>query len=139
MARRTLTDSERAARDARIALLAAAAETIATDDPGRVERAIEILSIYSRRNVALILAQCDERGRDIPAGVAGFHEWRKAGRIVMKGAKGYAIYAPIMRKDNETGEERKTGYSIRYVFDVADTEPMTDDAPATLRELESAL
>lgn len=135
MARRTLTDSEKAARTARMELLATAAQLIDTGDAPRVELAAAILSGYSRRNICLILAQCDERGREFPQAVAGFHDWRKAGRIVRKGAKGYAIYAPMIRKDKDTGEEQRKGYSIRYVFDVADTEPITADSPATLTEL----
>lgn len=135
MARRTLTDTERAARTARMELLAAAAALIENGEPSRVETAAAILAGYSRRNVCLILAQCEERGREFPQGVAGFHDWRKAGRIVRKGAKGYAIYAPVIRKDKDTGEEERRGYSVRYVFDVADTEPIAADSPATLTEL----
>lgn len=135
MARRTLTDTEKAARAARMELLATAAELIDNGDSPRVELAAEILSTYSRRNVCLILAQCDEREREFPQAVAGFHDWRKAGRIVRKGAKGYAIYAPVMRKNDATGEEERRGYSIRYVFDVADTDTLAADSPATLAEL----
>lgn len=135
MARRTLTDTEREQRAARMELLAAAASLIDAGDAPRVELAAEILSGYSRRNVCLILAQSDERGREFPQAVAGFHDWRKAGRIVKKGAKGYAIFAPVIRKDKDTGEEERRGYSIRYVFDVADTDPLTADSPATLTEL----
>lgn len=138
MARRTLTDPERAARADRLALLAAAADRIGEMDPERGERAALILGRYSMRNVLMILAQADERGRDCPAAVAGFHDWRKAGRIVRKGAKGYAVFAPVIRKDKDTGEDVRTGYSIRYVFDVADTDPLTAADPATLRELETA-
>lgn len=135
MARRALSDSEREARAARMELLAQAAALIDSGEPSRIETAAAILSGYSRRNVCLILAQCEERGREFPQGVAGFHEWRKSGRIVRKGAKGYAIYAPIIRKDKDTGAENKAGYTIRYVFDVADTDPLTADSPATLTEL----
>ena len=132
MARRQLTDTERAARTQRLENLAAAAAVIEEQTPARVDIAAAILSHYSRRNVTLILAQADERGREFPQAVAGFHDWRKAGRVVRKGAKGYAIFSPVMRKDTETGEERRTGYAVRYVFDVLDTDPLTADAPATL-------
>ncbi len=135
MARRTLTPDERAARAARLDLLATAAQDLESGRPADIDRAAAILTNYSRRNVALILAQCEERGRDVPQAVAGFHDWRKAGRTVRKGSKGYAIYAPVMRKDGDTGDETRTGYTVRYVFDVADTDPIGDDSPDTLREL----
>ena len=135
MARRTLTPDERAARAARLDLLAQAATDLENGRAADIDRAAAILTNYSRRNVALILAQCEERGRDIPAAVAGFHDWRKAGRTVRKGAKGLAIYRPRTRKDTETGEETRTGYAVTYVFDVADTDPIGDDSPDTLREL----
>lgn len=135
MARRQLTDAERAARADRLALLAAAADRIGETDPERIDRAAVILSKYSRRNVSLILAQADERGNGVPAAVAGFHDWRKAGRTVRKGAKGYAVFAPVVRRDKATGEDVRTGYSVRYVFDVADTDPIQAGDPDTLREL----
>ena len=84
--------------------------------------------------MALILVQAEERGRDIPRAVAGFHEWRKAGRIVRKGSQGYFIYAPIVRKDDLEDGASPRGFTVRHVFDVADTEPLTDNAPATLTE-----
>ena len=135
MARRTLTDTERAERNARITALAAAAEHLEQNHTADIDTAARVLSHYSRRNVALILVQASERGRDLPAAVAGFHDWRKAGRVVRKGAKGYAIYAPVIRKDKDTGQEEKKGYSIRYVFDIADTDPIAGDSPATLAAL----
>lgn len=102
------------------------------------DRDAAILTNYSRRNVALILAQCEERGRDVPQAVAGFHDWRKAGRTVRKGAKGLAIFRPRTKKDADTGEETRTGYAIAYVFDVADTDPIGEDSPDTLRALMGA-
>ena len=135
MARRTLTDAEREARAARMELLSTAAQLIENGDAARLDIAAAILAGYSRRNICLILVQAEERGRECPQAVAGFHDWRKAGRIVRKGAKGYAIYAPIMRKNDATGDDERRGYSVRHVFDVADTDPITTDAPATLAQL----
>ena len=141
MSRRQYTADERAAVNAARALLADAAKALENDRPADIERAANILGKYSRRNVALILVQAGERGRDIPAAVAGFHEWRTAGRIVRKGSKGYAIFAPIVRKaaDSVSGDDDgPRGFTVRYVFDVADTEQLGDNAPTTLRELETA-
>jgi hypothetical protein len=135
MARKAYTTEERAAVNAKRAALASAAKATEEGRPVDVDRAAAILAGYSRRNVALILVQAEERGRGIPAAVAGFHEWRKAGRCVRKGAKGYAILAPVMKKDDdgETGAPR--GFTFRHVFDVADTDAAADDSPVTLREL----
>jgi hypothetical protein len=143
MSRRAYSADERAAVNAARALLAAAAKELEQARPADIERAAAILGKYSRRNIALILVQAGERGRDIPAAVAGFHEWRAAGRMVRKGAKGYAIFAPIVRKAAadvvSDGDDGPRGFTVRYVFDVADTDALTDSSPATLRELETAV
>jgi hypothetical protein len=142
MSRRAYSADERAAVNAARALLAAAAKALENDRPADIERAAAILGKYSRRNIALILVQAGERGRDIPAAVAGFHEWRAAGRMVRKGSKGYAIFAPIVRKAADSvsdGDDGPRGFTVRYVFDVADTEQLGDNAPTTLRELETAV
>lgn len=134
MARRALTDSEKAARRERIAALSAAAKTLEESGTADIEAAVSILSGYSRRNVLLILIQAEERGRGCPAAVAGFHDWRNAGRSVRKGAKGYAIFAPMIRNSGDS-EEEKLGFTLRYVFDVADTEPMSEESPRLARDL----
>ena len=63
--------------------------------------------------------------------MAGFHDWRKAGRVVRKGAKGLAILAPMARKRDD-GEEGTAlaGFRVVYVFDVSQTEPMTEAVAA---------
>ena len=133
MARRALTDSEKAARAARIASLAAAAKSLEESGAVDVDRAIDLLSGYSRRNVLMILAQAAERGRDLPAAVAGFHDWRKSGRSVRKGAQGYLIFAPVVKGSEE---DQKIGFTVRYVFDVADTDPLSVESPVLARDLD---
>lgn len=64
--------------------------------------------------------------------VKGYKSWNDLGRFVRKGAKGLAILAPYIRKqelvkadeDIEEKEVRKvlTGFRIVYVYDIADTE-----------------
>jgi hypothetical protein len=131
MARRAYTETERAAVREHRAALAAAAKAADESRPGDVSRAVEILGHYSRRNAALILVQAELMGRPLPQAVAGFHEWRKLGRTVRKGAKGYAIWAPIVGKKGQGGDDGATddgtprGFTIRFVFDVADTDPAT--------------
>jgi hypothetical protein len=61
---------------------------------------------------------------------AGYRAWQAMGRQVHKGAKGIAIWSPVVRRieteDPESGEvevaRRRTGFRIAYVFDVTDTE-----------------
>lgn len=136
MKKRKYTEDERAAVNAARARLAEAAKALEDNAPLDIDRAAAILGQYSRRNIALILAQAADRGREIPAAVAGFHEWRKAGRAVRKGSRGYFIFAPIVRKD-DTGEDETgpRGFTVRHVFDVADTDPLTDDAPTLARDI----
>lgn len=124
MARKSYSPEEREQVNRHRANLAAAAKALEEGSPADIDRAAAILSGYSRRNVALILVQCQGRGRAFPAAVAGFHDWRKAGRKVRKGAQGYFIYAPVMgKKDTETDGDSPRGFTVRFVFDVADTEP----------------
>lgn len=137
MARRSYSEEERAAVNARRDLLAEAARMMEEGRPADIDRAASILAGYSRRNIALILVQAEERGRSFPQAVAGFHQWRDAGRIVRKGAKGYAIWAPIVRK-GDAPEDGPSGFTVRHVFDVADTDAITAEAPATLRELRAS-
>lgn len=85
-----------------------------------------LIARFSVRNVMLILAQ-----RGDATECAGFHEWRKVGRSVRKGAKGIAILVPMGTVTDEDGDTRPR-FSYRYVFDISDTEPLTVDAPAEL-------
>ena len=128
------SDAERQAVDAKRELLAEAAQRVEEQRPADIDAAARILSTYSRRNVALILAQSEQRGQQFPQAVAGFHSWRAAGRVVRKGSAGYVIYAPVIKEDAQ-GDLVRKGYTVKHVFDVLDTDPITVDSPATLREL----
>jgi hypothetical protein len=96
-------------------------EAIASEHPALVGR-------FSVRNCMLILAQ-----RGDATECAGFHDWRKVGRSVRKGAKGIAILVPMGTFTNDEGDT-KPRFSYRYVFDIADTEPVSVES----RELVSA-
>jgi hypothetical protein len=85
---------------------------------------------YSLHNVLLIAAQ-----RPDATHVAGFRKWAEMERHVVKGAKGIAILAPLIRKargdtssDEGGGEEAVEpgrvlgGFRVVYVFDVSDTD-----------------
>lgn len=93
-----------------------------------------LVARFSLRNVMLILAQ-----RPGATECAGFHEWRKVGRVVRKGAAGIAILVPIGGgRDADSGEETRPRFTYRYVFDIADTDSVSvagDDAPRLARDL----
>lgn len=83
-----------------------------------------LIARYSFRNVCLILGQ-----RENATECAGFHDWNKVGRKVAKGAKGIAILVP-MRKQEEGSDTERVWFTWRYVFDIADTEPMEKEEAA---------
>jgi len=57
--------------------------------------------------------------------VAGFRQWKKAGRIVRKGEHGLGIWIPRFEKKEEgEGEGTVEGFLFGTVFDVAQTEEM---------------
>jgi hypothetical protein len=84
---------------------------------------------YSISNLLLILSQCPSATK-----VAGFHAWQRMGRHIKKGAKGIAIFAPmVMQKrmvvvngpdedDITETEEEVVRYKPVYVWDVSMTE-----------------
>src|ERR1035438_2946163 len=85
---------------------------------------------YSFGNALLIYFQRPEATR-----VAGFHAWRRLGRMVRKGEKGIAIVAPCVygRKDDdgaEDGSHERTvrGFKVAHVFDLSQTDG--EDLPA---------
>lgn len=91
-----------------------------------------LLDSYSPQNALMILLQKPNATQ-----CAGFHAWRAAGRSVRKGAKGAAILVPLGVKSDENGEDTPY-FSWRYVFDISDTEPLTDSSPKLVRELVGA-
>ena len=96
---------------------------------GKSETLLHYLSVmarfhrYSWTNLLLIATQ-----RPDASHVAGFHTWRQLNRFVRKGAKGIAIFAPMVSKKNAKGEDtedeqtRLFGFRTAYIFDIADTE-----------------
>jgi len=131
MTRRFTPDPEaaQAKRDAAMERLSAGVEAIQTSEGFR-----EYLKVaakfhqYSFNNQILIWSQMPDASR-----VAGFNTWKDAGRIVRKGEKGIAIFAPMIfkAKDAEPDEiprETRTGFRLVYVFDISQTDG--DDLPS---------
>ena len=89
---------------------------------------------YSFNNMILIFAQRPGAKR-----VAGMTTWNRLGRWVKKGEKGIAILAPVLAKcvakkkkgteeseteydETETSQRRLVGYTVRYVYDIEQTQ-----------------
>lgn len=84
---------------------------------------------YSFGNMMMIVSQFPDASK-----VAGFHTWRKLGRVVKKGESGIAILAPMVgRKKDEAESDRRTelsesklktvfGFKAVHVFDISQTE-----------------
>ena len=85
---------------------------------------------YSFRNTLLIWLQNPDATQ-----VAGFQAWKKLGRIVKKGEKGIAIFAPMpfrkngktnvdgaKRSDSDSEETLMMGFKVVHVFDLSQTE-----------------
>ncbi|QDV74539.1 ArdC family protein [Botrimarina mediterranea] len=94
-------------------------------DGGKSEQLVKYLDAmsqfhnYSFGNCLLIARQ-----RPNATLVAGFHAWKKRGRIVKKGEKGICILAPMVRKadDDVEGEKKVFGFRAAHVFDIEQTE-----------------
>jgi antirestriction protein ArdC len=88
---------------------------------------------YSWGNVLMILAQKPDATR-----IAGVRTWNRLGRVVRKGEKGIAIFAPMRFKAGEegpAGEEDgdRIGFRVVHVFDIAQTdgEPLPEPETVT--------
>jgi antirestriction protein ArdC len=82
---------------------------------------------YSPNNALLIAMQ-----RPTATDVRGFKEWLDHGRVVRKGEKGIAIFAPVTRRlsdderqDGDPEDARKlVNVKIAWVFDVTQTDEL---------------
>jgi len=91
--------------------------------------------MYSPNNVAMIHAQSPAATR-----VAGYRAWQALGRQVKKGERGIRIVVPHRARiapaeDDRQEQEIVTGWGVRYVWDVA----QTDGEPLAVPPIYSAL
>jgi len=91
--------------------------------------------MYSPNNVAMIHAQ-----RRDATHVAGYRAWQSLGRHVQKGERGIRIVVPHRARiapaeDDRQEQEIVTGWGVRYVWDVA----QTDGEPLAVPPIYSAL
>jgi len=84
-----------------------------------------LLDSFSPSNAMMIILQKPNATQ-----CAGFHAWKEAGRSVKKGSRGAAILVPIGADDD--GDLR---FTWRYVFDISDTEELTESSPRLARDL----
>ena len=121
----------------------------AVSTPGRWHMLLDTSATlwrYSGGNIALLMAQMEERGQQQPLLVAGFREWERHGRNVVKGEHALWVLAPRTAPRNtdvepggdarteasaaepagpgdEKGDRRKiVGWRTQAVFDVSQTE-----------------
>jgi len=80
---------------------------------------------YSPLNVQMIISQNPEASV-----VAGYNAWKEAGRVVRKGEKGIAIFAPISKKNEETDKSDIYGFRAVYVFDIKQTDEVATGVAA---------
>ncbi|MBG0741309.1 DUF1738 domain-containing protein [Paeniglutamicibacter antarcticus] len=127
----------------------------AVDHPNQWHRLLDASATmwrYSGGNVALLLMQMAQRGPVQPSLVAGYKEWDRHGRYVLKGEHALYVIAPRTARitnDEETGRGTATGERVpaepgdgtnrsrivgwrgQAVFDVSQTEgePLLVPAP----------
>ncbi|WP_267547272.1 ArdC-like ssDNA-binding domain-containing protein [Arthrobacter sp. H14-L1] len=80
---------------------------------------------YSGGNIALLMAQMEERGQQPPSLVAGFREWEHHGRNVLKGEHALWVLAPrTAPKSHDTASEETGRTTSRAAAQTAgDTAP----------------
>lgn len=117
---------------------------------------------YSGGNIALLMAQMEERGQQQPQLVAGFREWERHGRNVLKGEHALWVLAPRTAAKNmeanpeadvkptpavagqnngntqEADHRRIVGWRAQAVFDVSQTEGQPLYIPRPMVEVGSS-
>jgi antirestriction protein ArdC len=142
----------RPSREDRLAGLTQQLQTMlenAISTPGRWHMLLDTSATlwrYSGGNIALLMAQMEERGQQQPLLVAGFREWERHGRNVLKGEHALWVLAPRTavkstevnpdasakpalsfseraKGDPKEADRRKiVGWRAQGVFDVSQTE-----------------
>lgn len=117
----------------------------AVSEPWRWQKLLDnsaTLWRYSGGNAAMLMAQMQERGKEPPTLVAGYKEWQRHGRYVLKGEHALWVIAPITARAPadediraakpqtpatpdgvaDPGRTRIIGWRGQAVFDVSQTE-----------------
>lgn len=146
--RKAPTDEQRAAAQARRERFNELARRVAAMSEDQraalVNRAGGIFTCEGRTlsmfNSCLIMSQDANASQ-----VGGFWQWQKAGRRVNKGAVGLCLWIPTAAKgnagptdgteaqgDGTTGPKSRARFVMGTVFDISQTRPMNEPAPAAL-------
>jgi len=127
--------------------LDAAVQDLASSDEAWAEylRCSGAMHSYSWGNRLLILVDSVQRGRPVPAMVAGFHTWKRLGRPVRSAKElgykpGIAIRVPLTVKretESDSGETEtsvRTFFKVGHVYAVEDTDgpPMSRPSPVAI-------
>lgn len=158
----------RPSSEARLAGLTQQLQTLlenAISTPGRWHMLLDTSATlwrYSGGNIALLMAQMEVRGQQQPLLVAGFREWERHGRNVLKGEHALWVLAPrTAPKNTETNPEtdaqltlavagqasgnaqesdhrRIVGWRAQAVFDVSQTEGQPVYIPRPMMEVGSS-
>lgn len=87
--------------------------------------------ILSTRNQVLLFNQSDMLEMETPTIVAGFRQWIKNGRCVIKGQKGMLIAVPSKKNkpDEATNPEEEPDifFLWKYVFNVSQTQEIPEE------------
>lgn len=146
------TAGPRPSNEERLAGLTQQLQTLlenAISTPGRWHMLLDTSATlwrYSGGNIALLIAQMAERGQQLPLLVAGFREWERHGRNVIKGEHALWVLAPRTATKNtdadqttdakaapslkvqldgyskDTDRRKIVGWRAQAVFDVSQTE-----------------
>ncbi|PYI39499.1 hypothetical protein CVS30_06015 [Arthrobacter psychrolactophilus] len=117
----------------------------AVSEPWRWQKLLDnsaTLWRYSGGNAAMLMAQMQERGKEPPTLVAGYKEWQRHGRYVLKGEHALWVIAPLTARADadedaqaakpqtpstpgdlaDRSRTRVIGWRGQAVFDVSQTE-----------------
>lgn len=117
----------------------------AVNEPWRWQKLLDnsaTLWRYSGGNAVMLMAQMQERGKEPPTLVAGYKEWQRHGRYVLKGEHALWVIAPMTARADKTeavestkpqtsvtsgdladrSQTRIIGWRGQAVFDVSQTE-----------------
>lgn len=131
--KRNLTPEQKAQQDERRAKFRKLAHDIAAmPDDKRMEfaRSLPVVATVEGRTLSptnTMLVCMQSPGATI---VGGFRQWLKAGRVVRKGEHGVSIWIPSGVKNDDNGVPDEVHFLTGTVFDVSQTEVLTEQAAA---------
>lgn len=109
----------------------------AVEQPGLIHSCYSAFHNYSIGNQLLAYSQCIARGIT-PGPMTTYNGWLDKGRHVKRGEKALALYQPIVVKDREGDDDRRTIFVLRnrwFVLAQTDGDPLpTPEVPGWNRD-----